>query len=259
MYARVENFDLQFEQRPMFLRKTELSRGAKDVYSFLYLQFKNNITKVGEDNIGQFINVARTIIAENLDMSVKTVIKYLKELVACDFIEDRRMGLNLVNRIYFKEHPAMVKTNSNEEVKDEQAQLFEDARAIIGKLTTKVLRNGQINQLLALCNNDLEELDKAVTYNLGKDIRNVVACIADTLRNKYYDVKEEEETAGTGVSNKPNYNYPKQPKRSKFHTMMSRDWDFDKIEQAESLHVELKLGNITQEEYNEKIKEIGLF
>ena len=239
MYARLEDFQLQFEQRPMFLNNIKLSRGAKDVYALLYSQFKNNITKVGEDSVGQYINLARSIIADKLEMSVKTVIKYINELVCANLIEDRRMGLNLVNRIYFKEHPAMVKVDDKTVNTDERTELLNKAREIIQPLTNKVLRDNQLNQILALCNDDLEELKKAVEYNFGKDIRNVVACLCDTLRNKYYNEVKTVVTVESKEVVKKSNTYIKPKKQNKFVDGCSNhDRDYEALQEQEREYIE---------------------
>lgn len=223
---------------------SKLSSGARLVLTYLY-EIYNMDKRLSQDEIGLYVQVARTVLANYVGVTVKTVIGYVRELVRAGVIADRRVGNHKLNKIYF--------CNLNEddlygeESTEQEDTVIVQARTLIANLSKDKLKEKNIVKLLKLCNNDIEEFAKAVEYCEDKEIRtSVFNMLKDTLTKKYYN-----------TSNKPPVSIPKQQKNGRYTNILKHEVDYDKLELMDRWLVDMQTGNMTQEEYESKINELS--
>ena len=263
-----------------------LSLIAKNIYSILLgeLKYLHNTGKLKIDNYGIYVEMARSLIGDKLKKKCShTVTKYIKELQRFGLLLDRRMGVNLCNRIYLK-YPTDAKRytlkedkelsqpkneQKNNDVKSanntssyENPLIFK-AKDIIAQLTEESLPTQTINQMLILCKDNLDDLNAAVQNCFGRTpIVSFTAMLFDELRSGRYKIKPQPR-----VENKPSSSEPKPksepkkatPKKNKFTTTYSHNWDIAQIEKVNNLHLMLELGEISEEEYHAEINKINIY
>lgn len=259
-----------------------LSLIAKNIYSILLgeLKYLHNTGKLKIDNYGIYVEMARSLIGDKLKKKcAHTVTKYIKELQRFGLLLDRRMGVNLCNRIYLK-YPTDAKRyninksenkngQKNNDVKSanntssQENPLIFKAKDIIAQLTEESLPTQTINQMLILCKDNLDDLNAAVQNCFGRTpIVSFTAMLFDELRSGRYKIKPQPK-----VQDKPSLGEPKpkyepkksSPKKNKFTTTYSHNWDIAQIEKVNNLHLMLELGEISEEEYHVEINKINIY
>lgn len=259
-----------------------LSLIAKNIYSILLgeLKYLHNTGKLKIDNYGIYVEMARSLIGDKLKKKcAHTVTKYIKELQRFGLLVDRRMGVNLCNRIYLK-YPTDAKrynTNKSEnkngqknnDVKSanntssQENPLILKAKDIIAQLTTESLPVQTINQMLILCKDNLDDLNAAVQNCFGRTpIVSFTAMLFDELRSGRYKIKPQPKVEDKPYSGEPKpKSEPKKatPKKNKFTTTYSHNWDIAQIEKVNDLHLMLELGEISEEEYHAEINKINIY
>lgn len=259
-----------------------LSLIAKNIYSILLgeLKYLHNTGKLKIDNYGIYVEMARSLIGDKLKKKCShTVAKYIKELQRFGLLVDRRMGVNLCNRIYLK-YPTDAKRyninksenkngQKNNDVKSanntssQENPLIFKAKDIIAQLTEESLPTQTINQMLILCKDNLDDLNAAVQNCFGRPPKvSFTAMLFNELKKGYYKKKPQPK-----VEDKPSSNEPKpkskpkksSPKPNKFTTTYSHNWDIAQIEKVNNLHLMLELGEISEEEYHAEINKINIY
>lgn len=255
-----------------------LSDRAKSVYQILLSELKRlkYKGKLKVDDKGIYVELARSVIGGFMDKCSHTIAKYIKELQAHGLLADRRMGVNLCNRIYLKYPQNATRYSKDKETKKSRIikmfrsiknngvksanptpsdkydiQLIDKANAIITQLTNKNLPKREVEQLLTLCKCNLDELNKAVEYCMGKPYNNATAKIADTIRKGYH--KEEPKP-----KDEPVQKFKSKGKQQRFTNIAEHGFNFEDIQKAERLKVSLDLGNITKEHYESEIKKLKI-
>ena len=263
-----------------------LSLIAKNIYSILLgeLKYLHNTGKLKIDNYGIYVEMARSLIGDKLKKKCShTVTKYIKELQRFGLLLDRRMGVNLCNRIYLK-YPTDAKRytlkedkelsqpkneQKNNDVKSanntssyENPLIFK-AKDIIAQLTEESLPTQTINQMLILCKDNLDDLNAAVQNCFGRTpIVSFTAMLFDELRSGRYKIKSQPKIEDKPSSGEPKpKSEPKKatPKKNKFTTTYSHNWDIAQIEKVNDLHLMLELGEISEEEYHAEINKINIY
>lgn len=278
------NFTAQYVITDYIFNMDGLSLAAKTIYSVLLGELKSlrNADKLKIDNYGIYVEMARSVIGNKLKMCAHTVTKYIKELERFGLLFDRRMGVNLCNRIYLK-YPTNAKryeikgnkefSKSKNKQKNNDVQLpnntssYENtlifkAKDIIAQLTDECLPNQTINQLLILCKDNLDDLNAAVQNCFGRTPKvSFIAMLFNELKNGYYKKKVSPEAESKPSSeNKPKYRPRKtSSSKNKFATTYSHNWDIAQIEKANNLHIMLQLGEISEEKYREEMNKINIY
>lgn len=279
------NFVTNFGSVDFIDKMNGLSSYAVQIYHILLKELKRLFFKkeIKEDFTGIYVELSREIIGDRVKggLCAHTVAKYIKELQRYGLLIDRRMGLKLCNRIYLKYKTDAkrfdMNTNKSENTDNKNGQknsgvataintpqtnpLINKANEIITQLTDECLAPRTINQMLILCKDNLDDLNSAVQYCFGKTpTKSYAAMLMHTLREQYHKKKQErKERREAAKSNKPKYPNKPSTKVEKFNAMESHgDWDFDKTEVAERLLLMLRTGDITQDEYQAKIVELGI-
>lgn len=263
-----------------------LSLIAKNIYSILLgeLKYLHNTGKLKIDNYGIYVEMARSLIGDKLKKKCShTVAKYIKELQRFGLLLDRRMGVNLCNRIYLK-YPTDAKRytlkedkelsqpkngQKNNDVKSanntssQENPLIFKAKDIIAQLTEESLPTQTINQMLILCKDNLDDLNAAVQNCFGRTpIVSFTAMLFDELRSGRYKIKPQPRAENKPSSSEPKpKSEPKKstPKKNKFTTTYSHNWDIAQIEKVNDLHLMLELGEISEEEYHAEINKINIY
>ena len=275
------NFTAQYVMVDYVFNIEGLSIMAKNIYQILLGELKslNNSGKLKIDNYGIYVELARSVIGSKLKRCSHTVAKYIKELQRFGLLLDRRMGVNLCNRIYLK-YPADAKRYNTNKYENKNGQknndvksanntsLYENplifkAKDIIAQLTEESLPTQTINQMLILCKDNLDDLNAAVQNCFGRPPKvSFTAMLFDELKNGYYKKKSQPK-----VEDKPSLGEPKpkyepkksSPKKNKFTTTYSHNWDIAQIEKVNNLHLMLELGEISEEEYHAEINKINIY
>ena len=275
------NFTAQYGMVDYIFDIEGLSLMAKNIYQVLLgeLKYLNNIKNLKIDNYGIYVELARSVIGAKLKKCSHTIAKYIKELQRFGLLLDRRMGVNLCNRIYLK-YPADAKRYNTNKSENKNGQKNNDvksanntssyenplifkAKDIIAQLTTESLPVQTINQMLILCKDNLGDLNAAVQNCFGRTpIVSFTAMLFDELKNGYYKKKSQPK-----VEDKPSLGEPKpkyepkksSPKKNKFTTTYSHNWDIAQIEKVNNLHLMLELGEISEEEYHAEINKINIY
>ena len=275
------NFTAQYGMVDYIFDIEGLSLMAKNIYQVLLgeLKYLNNIKNLKIDNYGIYVELARSVIGAKLKKCSHTIAKYIKELQRFGLLLDRRMGVNLCNRIYLKYPTDAKRYNTNKsENKNEQKNndvksanntssqenpLIFKAKDIIAQLTEESLPTQTINQMLILCKDNLYDLNAAVQNCFGRPPKvSFTAMLFDELKNGYYKKKSQPK-----VEDKPSLGEPKpkyepkksSPKKNKFTTTYSHNWDIAQIEKVNNLHLMLELGEISEEEYHAEINKINIY
>lgn len=263
-----------------------LSLIAKNIYSILLgeLKYLHNTGKLKIDNYGIYVEMARSLIGDKLKKKCShTVAKYIKELQRFGLLLDRRMGVNLCNRIYLK-YPTDAKRytlkedkelsqpkneQKNNDVKSanntssQENPLIFKAKDIIAQLTEESLPTQTINQMLILCKDNLDDLNAAVQNCFGRPPKvSFTAMLFNELKNGYYKKKSQPKIEDKPSSGEPKpKSEPKKatPKKNKFTTTYSHNWDIAQIEKVNDLHLMLELGEISEEEYHAEINKINIY
>ena len=276
------NFTAQYGMVDYIFHTKGLSTMAKTIYQVLLgeLKYLHHSNRLKVDDKGIYVEMTRSVIGEKLSLCSHTVAKYIKELQRYGLLIDRRMGLKLCNRIYLKYRSDAkrynidadkAKTVKSENTKIENGQknsgeapasktpqsttLISKATEIIAQIIDECLPYRTINQMLILCKDNLDDLNMAVQYCFGKTpTKSYTAMLMNTLREQYHKKKKERKEKR---ESKP---IPKISKKvSDFNKMAEHEeWDFDKLEMAQRYHVQRKLGSISEEEYKQKIAELGI-
>lgn len=275
------NFTAQYVMVDYVFNIEGLSIMAKTIYQILLGELKtlNNAGKLKVDNYGIYVELARSVIGSKLKRCSHTVAKYIKELQRFGLLVDRRMGVNLCNRIYLKYPTDAKRYNINKsENKNKQKNndvksanntssyenpLIFKAKDIIAQLTEESLPTQTINQMLILCKDNLDDLNAAVQNCFGRPPKvSFTAMLFNELKNGYYKKKSQPK-----IENKPSSGEPKpkseprksSPKKNKFTTTYSHNWDIAQIEKVNDLHLMLELGEISEEEYHAEINKINIY
>lgn len=280
------NFTAQYGIVDYIYNIDGLSLTAKNIYSILLgeLKYLHNAGKLKIDNYGIYVEMARSLIGDKLKKKCShTVAKYIKELQRFGLLIDRRMGVNLCNRIYLK-YPTDAKRytlkedkefsqpkneQKNNDVKSanntssyENPLIFK-AKDIISQLTDESLPTRTINQLLILCKDNLDDLNAAVQNCFGRNPKvSFAAMLFNELKNGYYKKKPQPKVEDKPSSSEPKPKHePKKasPKKSKFTTTYSHNWDVAQIEKANNLHLMFELGEISEEEYHAEMNKINIY
>lgn len=254
-----DNLKLLYRKSPEIVHAYNLSDCAIRIFELLYNQQQNSITKIFSDNEGEYIQISRKIIADNIGKCVKTVIKYIKELVKVGLIKDKRMGVKELNRIYFKDVPEQFKVTGKKDKPIEDG-LFSKVKEIISPVTSEFPRE-KIKDVIIACKENIDELRKAVEYTLTKNPDDVYGYLIDTLKRKHYDnVKVKPKEKESTPSSKPNFNnnVNNKPKPNKHLDILNHDWDIEKIMELEQVRISFELGHITKDEYERVYKELNI-
>lgn len=269
-----------------FIEKTKgLTSYAAHIYHILLRELKRLFYKneIKEDNIGIYVELSREIIGDRVKggLCAHTVAKYIKELQRYGLLIDRRMGLKLCNRIYLKYRKDAKRydidkseNKKSENTKIENGQknsgeapasktphenpLINKANEIIAQIIDECLPYRTINQMLILCKDNLDDLNMAVQYCFGKTpTKSYTAMLMNTLREQYHKKKKERKKKR---EEKKSNSIPKVSKKvSDFNKMAEHEeWEFDKLEVVQRYHIQRDLGIITEEEYQQKITELGI-
>lgn len=280
------NFTAQYGMVDYIYNIDGLSLIAKNIYSILLgeLKYLHNTGKLKIDNYGIYVEMARSLIGDKLKKKCShTVAKYIKELQRFGLLLDRRMGVNLCNRIYLK-YPTDAKRytlkedkelsqpkneQKNNDVKSanntssQENPLIFKAKDIIAQLTEESLPTQTINQMLILCKDNLDDLNAAVQNCFGRTpIVSFTAMLFDELRSGRYKIKPQPKIEDKPSSGEPKpKSEPKKatPKKNKFTTTYSHNWDIAQIEKVNDLHLMLELGEISEEEYHAEINKINIY
>ena len=253
---------LQYHQQPKMLDNYKISHIAKAVYTYLYSIYRNSNT-ISSDNIGEYLTITRETIASKIGVCIKTVIKYVKELVKLGLIKDRRLGVKEINRIYFcdveddckysipnKEIETKTPMHKATHEATESDGLIKQVKNLISKVET--INTKQAKQLIILSNGDINVIEKSLQYTLSKQYDNFMSYLCKCLRGKYYDVvdkpPQEVKTKQTTPNNSTNHN--------KFNKGYSHNFNYDLLEQKDQLLISLELGEISIEDYENKIKDL---
>lgn len=255
-----------------------LSIMAKTTYQILFSELKklNALNKLKVDHKGIYVELARSVIGKMIDRCEHTVGKYIKELQRFGLLVDRRMGVNLCNRIYLKYRFDAKRYRKNETKKDgvsstnntpslgtniPNSTIIFRCRDIISQLTDECLHPKTINQILHLCKDNLEEVEKAVAYCFGKEPKvSYTAMLFDTIKNRRWEqdtqpkVPEQEQKA---VSKKPSNRKPKA--NSYFNSTYTHDFNLVDLEKMEILRQQYSLGYITKEQYEEELSKLNAY
>lgn len=275
------NFTAQYVMVDYVFNIEGLSIMAKTIYQILLGELKtlNNAGKLKVDNYGIYVELARSVIGSKLKRCSHTVAKYIKELQRFGLLVDRRMGVNLCNRIYLKYPTDAKRYNINKsQPKNEQKNndvksanntssyenpLIFKAKDIIAQLTEESLPTQTINQMLILCKDNLDDLNAAVQNCFGKPPKvSFTAMLFNELKNGYYKKKSQPKIEDKPSSGEPKpKSEPKKatPKKNKFTTTYSHNWDIAQIEKVNDLHLMLELGEISEEEYHAEINKINIY
>lgn len=275
------NFTAQYGIVDYIFNIEGLSLMAKNIYQVLLgeLKYLNNIKNLKIDNHGIYVELARSVIGSKLKKCSHTIAKYIKELQRFGLLIDRRMGVNLCNRIYLK-YPTDAKrynTNKSEnkngqknnDVKSanntssQENPLILKAKDIIAQLTTESLPAQTINQMLILCKDNLGDLSAAVQNCFGRTpIVSFTSMLFDELRSKRYKKKAQPKVEDTPSSseNKPKAKSGKsKSKQGAFNKTYSHGWNLAQLEKAENLYLMLQVGELTEEEYQAQINKINIY
>lgn len=275
------NFTAQYGMVDYIFDMEGLSVMAKNTYQILLGELKslNNTGRLKIDNYGIYVELARSIIGSKLKRCSHTIAKYIKELQRFGLLIDRRMGVNLCNRIYLK-YPTNAKRYDTNKYKSKNGQKNNDvkpasntsqhenslilkAKNIIAQLTTESLPAQTINQMLILCKDNLDDLSAAVQNCFGRTPKvSFTAMLFNELKNGYYKKKSQSK-----VGDKPSSSETKprsKPGKSKhkqgtFNKTYSHGWNLAQLEKAENLYLMFQLGELTEEEYQAQINKINLY
>lgn len=275
------NFTAQYVMVDYVFNIEGLSIMAKTIYQILLGELKslNNAGKLKMDNYGIYVELARSVLGSKLKRCSHTVAKYIKELQRFGLLVDRRMGVNLCNRIYLKYPTDAKRYNINKsENKNKQKNndvksanntssyenpLIFKAKDIIAQLTEESLPTQTINQMLILCKDNLDDLNAAVQNCFGRPPKvSFTAMLFNELKNGYYKKKSQPKIEDKPSSGEPKpKSEPKKatPKKNKFTTTYSHNWDIAQIEKVNDLHLMLELGEISEEEYHAEINKINIY
>ena len=137
------------------------------------------------------------------------------------------------------------------------------AKDIIAQLTEESLPTQTINQMLILCKDNLDDLNAAVQNCFGRPPKvSFTAMLFNELKNGYYKKKSQPKIEDKPSSGEPKpKSEPKKatPKKNKFTTTYSHNWDIAQIEKVNDLHLMLELGEISEEEYHAEINKINIY
>ena len=246
-----------------------LSIGAKVTYGVIYKWYKNT-THVHEDQHGEYISVARSVIAAEVGVSVKTVIKYIKELSRVKLIKDTRRGVHQTNKIAFYDVPEefkyKYKAKEDKSNIDDSSHIIEPivdekSQGLISKVKETILDSfGEVvttinaKQILIITNSNLDILENAIKYMAGKEYDNFMPKLTDTIRNRYWEKDKPTKTESKPNTKPPNKN--KKLNNGRFTNISSHNWDMNKLEKLEDLYGRLSVGQITREEYNRLCSEL---
>lgn len=256
--ASQSTLNLQFEMKPRILRSIKgLSSGAKDVYTYLYNTYTSS-KSLGCDNIGQYLTASRKAISVAVGKSIKTVIGYIVELVKVGLIHDRRMGVQEVNRIYFidvdDKYKRKVKSEPIEATDDELKESSESKGKLkqvmemispLQKITKKEAKG-----LLIAAEGDVSKIHDALKYVSVRSYDNIVSYIGDAIRRGYHKITTQDTTSSSQQRNPVPQHNQNRPLQS-FHRVESHGHDAVAMEE---LLQSLNNGEITEEEYNTRLK-----
>lgn len=248
-----------------------LSSMAKTIYQILLAELKrlHAADKLKVDDKGMYIELARTVIGSMVEKCSHTVAKYIKELQRYGLLIDRRMGVNLCNRIYLKyrvdaKRYHTEKSDNNKQknngakpashTPEKNNSLINKANEIIAQLTGECLAPATVNQVLKLCKDNLDDLNAAVEYCFGKTPKvSYVAMLFDTLRNNYQKKKEQR---------KAKHEYKSSSKRKPnghFTVTESHGFDVDNLQKLETLRQQRDLGFISEEEFQSQLNKLQIY
>lgn len=89
----------------------KLSVEARYLYAHMRDTLKLSIKNNWQDQLGFFIKMSRSRMAELLNRSVPTVRKIVRELISAGLIKERRVGLTQANRFYIQMLPGESETD----------------------------------------------------------------------------------------------------------------------------------------------------
>lgn len=285
LFAKSEqyNFTAQYGIVDYIFNIEGLSLMAKNIYQVLLgeLKYLHNVGKLKTDNYGIYVELARSEIGEKLKKCSHTIAKYIKELQRYGLLIDRRMGVNLCNRIYLK-YPTDAKRYNTNKSENKNGQknsdvkpasitprhenpLINKANDIIAQLTTESLPAQMINQMLILCKDNLDDLSAAVQNCFGRTPKvSFTAMLFDELKNRYYKKKsppKENDIPSSGeVKPKARSNSKKSnPKINKFNMTYKHNWNVEQLEKVATLNLMRDQGEITEEEYQAAVNKINIY
>ena len=255
-------------------RISGLGDRAKRIYQILLSELKRLFfnKKIKVDDKGIYVELARSVIGEKMGLCSHTIAKYIKELQRYGLLRDRRMGVNLCNRIYLKYRTDAKRYNKDKSNKVENGQknndvkpasntsphdinLISKSKEIISQLTDECLPDRTINQMLILCNDNLDVLKAGVEYCFGKTpTKGYIPMLFDTLRKKYHEKKEKRKQDRNSNTNKSGRRKP----NGHFTTTESHGFDVNVLEKIEMLHLQLRQGEITQDEFDEQKEKLNI-
>ena len=229
MIATQKTLILQYDKRPRLLKDFDLSIGAEKLYMYIYNIYTNS-SSLKADHVGQYLTICRKTLAEVVKKSIKTVIKYIKELVDCGLICDRRMGVKEVNRIYLNDVDDKYKYNKEQEEnssQEENKSLIKEVKEIVAPL--EEINTRAAKRLLIVSNSDLDIIRQAITYTAGQSYNSLIDYMCKAIMNKWYETKPTN-SSGEKVNK---FERKQNKKRNKFTTMYEHGFDLDKIQAME--------------------------
>lgn len=230
MIATQKSLILQYDKRPRLLKDFDLSIGAEKLYMYIYNVYTNSTSLKG-DNVGQYLTICRKTLASVVKKSIKTVIKYIKELVDCGLICDRRMGVKEVNRIYLNDVDDKYKYKKEQEenpsIQEETKSLIKEVKEIVAPL--EQINSRAAKRLLIVSNSNLDIIRQAMTYTAGQSYKSLIDYMCKVVMNKWYETKP------TNIDGEKANKFERKQnkKRNKFTTMYEHGWDLNKIQAME--------------------------
>ena len=229
MIATQKTLILQYDKRPRLLKDFDLSIGAEKLYMYIYNIYTNSAS-LKADHVGQYLTICRKTLAGVVKKSIKTVIKYIKELVDCGLICDRRMGVKEVNRIYLNDVDDKYKYNKEQEEnpsQEENKSLIKEVKEIVAPL--EEINTRAAKRLLIVSNSDLDIIRQAMAYTAGQSYNSLIDYMCKTIMNKWYETK----TTNSSGEKVNKFERKQNKKRNKFTTMYEHGFDLDKIQEME--------------------------
>lgn len=227
MIATQKSLILQYDKRPRLLKDFDLSIGAEKLYMYIYNVYTNSTSLKGDD-VGQYLTICRKTLASVVKKSIKTVIKYIKELVDCGLICDRRMGVKEVNRIYLNDVDDKYKYKKEQEenpsIQEETKSLIKEVKEIVAPL--EQINNRAAKRLLIVSNSNLDVIRQAMTYTATQSYKSLIDYMCKAILNKWYETKVKKPKSTHSQTNTT--------KKSKFTNTYSHNWDLDKLQQMEN-------------------------
>lgn len=232
-----------------------------------------------------YVELAQRTLMDKIGRSISTLGKRLDELVKAGLLDNVREGKyngeKRYNKLFLKypqnaeryeikniqdvnnytkeqknnvesDNPTLPKSDSN---------LISKANDIISQIKSFRLQENEVKELLALCDNNLDEFKLGILETVGKTpTKSYIQMLADILRKKYYKYNKSNDKTIASSSSKKESRITKPPnKNNKFLFGNTHNFDIEKIELMEILKLRLSIGEISEEEYNTEIQKIGYF